>query len=154
MSFVTDVLILRDPRESTKKCSLTPIRGLPGIDLRGWKEGRTYPVGTRILLHPEGEVLSAADAGPGLLLIDCAWRRVPRMLRSVEGELVRRRLPRLTTAYPRKSRVFEDPGEGLASVEALFAALWILGERRMELLDGYRWREEFLRGNAGVLGVG
>ena len=117
------VLILRDPREAAAKCSLTPLRGLPGIEFVGWRHDRRYPVGRRILLHPDGQPLEAGDRGPGLLLVDCAWRRVPQLLRSIDGDLLRRRLPPLRSAYPRRSKLFEDPDQGLASVEALYAAL-------------------------------
>lgn len=142
-----EVLILRDPRESAAKCSLTPLRGLPRLRFERWEHGRTYAVGRRIVLHPEGELLGPADAGRDLLLVDCAWRRLPRLLSSVEGELLPRRLPPLVTAYPRRSKLFADPERGLASVEALFAALALLGERRPELLVAYRWRAEFLAAN-------
>jgi len=142
-----DVMILRDGRESTAKCSLTPLRGMPGLRFQSWRPEDRYAVGKRILLHPGGELLSAADAGSDLLLLDCAWRRVPLMRASLDGELALRRLPRLQTAYPRRSKLFEDPNEGLASVEALYAALAILGAPRSELLDGYRWRADFLSAN-------
>ena len=142
-----DVLILRDPRESTKKCSLTPLRGKPSIEFVRYDRERRVPVGERILLHPEGELLSEADRGHGLLLVDCAWRRVGSLLDTVDGTLIHRRLPALTTAYPRTSKVFKDPDAGLASVEALYAALAILGDARPELLAEYRWRDEFLRLN-------
>jgi len=75
---------------------------------------------------------------------------VPQVLRTLEGELALRRLPPLESAYPRRSKLFEDPAGGLASVEALYAALAILGEPRPELLDGYRWRERFLAANPGL----
>jgi len=145
-----DVLILRDPRESAAKCSLTPVRGLPGIDLRTWRFDQRYEVGGRVLLHPDGELLSARDAGHGLLLLDCAWRRLPQMLASLDGEPLLRRLPNLVTAYPRRSKLFADPGDGLASIEALYAALAILGDRRADLLEGYRWGRRFLTANPGL----
>ena len=142
-----DVLILRDPRESTKKCSLTPLRGTSGIRFVNYHPERRLDAGQRVLLSPAGEPISARDRGLPLLLVDCAWRRVPTLLKTVDGELVARRLPPLATAYPRKSIIFDDPREGLASVEALYAALALLGEVRPELLAGYHWREEFLRAN-------
>ena len=141
------ILILRDPRESKAKCSLTPLVGLSGIDFVEYRHQTRVDVGARILLHPEGDLLSEADAGQDLLLIDCSWRRVPRLLANVEGALTRRRLPELTTAYPRKSKTFEDPRSGLASVEALYAATQILGSPRPELLAQYRWRDAFLEAN-------
>jgi pre-rRNA-processing protein TSR3 len=146
------VLIVRDPRESAQKCSLTPLVGRERIDFVSYRGDRRVAAPGRILLHPEGELLTAADAGRDLLLVDCAWRRVDRLLATIDGELVRRRLPALRTAYPRASKVFADPPRGLASVEALYAALAILGEPREELLDGYHWRAEFLELNPGLAG--
>lgn len=145
-----DVLILRDPRESRRKCSLTPLRGLPGIRFVGYDRSKRLDADGRVLLSPEGDLLTAADTDRGLLLIDCSWRRVPSLLATVDGELHSRRLPELVTAYPRRSTVFQDPAGGLASVEALYAALAILGRGREELLDGYRWREEFLEANPAL----
>ena len=143
----TDILILRDPRESVKKCSLTPLRGREDVEFLKYDANRRYDAAGRILLHHEGELLSEADAGMGLFLVDSSWRRLPKLLGRVDGEPIRRRLPPLLTAYPRKSHVFEDPEPGLASIEALYAAVRILYGPRPELLDGYRWREEFLELN-------
>ena len=142
-----DVLILRDPRESARKCSLTPLVGLPGITFVVHGSGRRVDGAGRILLHPDGDEIGPADRGKGLLLVDCAWRRLPELLARVDGDPPRRRLPPLVTAYPRKSRVHPDPAQGLASVEALYAALALLGEPHPELLEGYRWAGEFLERN-------
>lgn len=144
------MLVLRDPRESVRKCSLSPLRGLEGIEFRAYLRGRRLDASGRALLHPEGELLGPADAAIGLLLVDCAWRHLPRLLEEVDGDPVRRRLPPLVTAYPRRSRVFEDPHAGLASVEALYAALALLGRPRPELLRGYRWADAFLAANPGL----
>ncbi len=142
-----DVLVVRDMRESPKKCSLRGLHHTEGVRFVRYNPDRRVEAGHRILLHPDGEELRARDAGSGLLLLDCSWRRVDLLLGTVDGDLVRRRLPPLVTAYPRRSRVAEDPSTGLASVEALYAALVLLGEPRPDLLEGYRWREEFLRAN-------
>jgi len=145
-----DVLILRDPREATKKCSLTPLRGTSGVQFVSYDGTRRLDAGRRLFLSPEGELLSERDRGLPLLLVDCAWRKVPALLKTIDGDLIPRRLPPLATAYPRKSMVFEDPGEGLASVEALYAALALLGEVHPELLAGYHWREQFLAANPSL----
>ena len=68
-----DILILRDPRESAAKCSLTPLRGLPGVRFAEYHPERRLDAGERVLLHPDGELLSSADRGRDLLLIDCAF---------------------------------------------------------------------------------
>ena len=145
-----DVLILRDPREATKKCSLTPLRGTSGIQFVTYGSARRLDAGRRLFLSPEGDLISGRDRGLPLLLVDCAWRKVPALLKTVDGELIPRRLPPLVTAYPRKSLTFEDPNEGLASVEALYAALALLGEVHPELLAGYHWREQFLAANPAL----
>lgn len=144
---MTQILVLRDPRESVKKCSLTPLRAHPSVAFRTYHPERRLDAAGHVLLHVDGEPLSEADAGRPLLLVDCSWRRVAQLLATVDGEPVRRALPPLRTAYPRKSTTFEDPGSGLASVEALFAATALLGEPDPTLLEAYRWREEFLAAN-------
>jgi pre-rRNA-processing protein TSR3 len=148
-----DVLILRDPRESLAKCSLTPLRGLPGVRFVDYHGRRRLAAGERVLLHPDGEELSPADRGRGLLLIDCAWRRVERCLRTVDGVLHPRRLPPFVTAYPRRSKTFADPERGLASVEALYLAALLLGAPRPDFLREYRWRAAFLEANRARLEV-
>ena len=109
--------------------------------------GITGQAGEMVLLHTDGEELGAADRGNDLLLIDCAWRRVPDLLARVDGVLHARRLPEFVSAYPRKSKTHADPAHGLASVEALFVATLVLGQPRPELLQHYRWRDAFLAAN-------
>jgi pre-rRNA-processing protein TSR3 len=148
------ILILRDPRESLARCSLTPLRGLPGIEFVDYHPERRLQACSRILLHAEGDEFGPADHDQDLLLIDCSWRRVGSLLRTVDGAPQRRRLPPLVSAYPRRSKTFPDPGNGLASVEALYAATLLLGHPRPELLRDYRWREAFLAANRQHLEAG
>jgi pre-rRNA-processing protein TSR3 len=145
-----DILILRDPRESLAKCSLTPLRDAPGVRFVNYHRERRLAAGRRVFLHPEGVELSLADRGLDLFLIDCAWRRVPQLRATADGELLPRRLPPLVTAYPRCSKTFVDPSQGLASVEALYAACALLGEPRPDFLAEYRWAEAFLAANPGL----
>ena len=147
MTGALDILIVHDPREPAKKCSLTPLRGMPGVRFVSVRGGKRVDAGRRIWLHPEGEELSQADRGIGLLLVDCTWRRLPKLSTCIDGELLRRRLPRLVTAYPRRSKLAPDPEHGLASVEALYAATALLDGPRPELLAQYRWSAEFLAAN-------
>ena len=142
--------ILRDPRESTKKCSLTPLRGHPSVSFRKYAPDRRLSAPGYLYLTPDGEELSPDDAGHPVLLIDCSWRRVPSLLATVEGPLRPRRLPLFNTAYPRKSSTFNDPETGLASVEALYAVSVLLGEPEPSLLENYRWRDQFLELNPSL----
>ena len=100
--------------------------------------------------HPDGEELTPADRGLDLLLVDCAWRKLAAISKAIDGELLARRLPKLVTAYPRRSKVALDPRDGLASVEALYAAISLLEGPRPELLANYRWAEQFLASNPSL----
>ena len=148
-------ILLRLGRESSRKCSLTPLRDREDLPLT-WKRHvprRRVDVGEVTLLHPEGEPLSPADADRPLLVVDSSWRHLPGVLAEVDGLLHRRSLPpSLRTAYPRKSTTFEAPANGLASVEALHAALCLLGDRDDSLLEGYRWADDWLENNSGIFG--
>jgi len=145
-----DILIVHDPREPAKKCSLTPLRGMPGVRFVSVKGGKRVDAGRRIWLDPDGEELGPADRGIGLLLIDCTWRRVPTLSKRIDGELLRRRLPDLVTAYPRRSKLVPDPEHGLASVEALYAAMALLDDPCPELMARYHWAGEFLAANPNL----
>jgi pre-rRNA-processing protein TSR3 len=145
-----DILIVHDPREPANKCSLTPLRGMPGVQFVPARGDRRVDATGRIWLHPDGDELTPADSGRGLLLIDCTWHRLPKLAARIDGEPVLRRLPRLVTAYPRRSKLARDPEHGLASVEALYAATALIDGPRPELLFGYRWSAEFLASNPAL----
>ena len=150
MTAALDILIVHDPREPAKKCSLTPLRGMPGVLFVPVRGSERVDGTGRIWLHPDGEELKPTDRGRGLLLVDCTWHRLPKLSARIDGEPVRRRLPRLVTAYPRRSKLARDPERGLASVEALYAATALLDGPRPELLVGYRWSAEFLAANSDL----
>ena len=88
--------------------------------------------------------LSVEDAGRPLLLLDSTWRLLPQLEACLHGAGVRRTLPAVGTAYPRVSKIAEDPNGGLASVEALYLAKLLLGERDDSLLEAYYWRKNFM----------
>jgi pre-rRNA-processing protein TSR3 len=142
-------LILRDSRESPAKCSLTAVRDRADLEFVRFRVEERYRAAGLTLLHCDGEPLGPADRDRPLLLLDSSWRRSEVILRRLDGvEFTRCIPPGFATAYPRRSRDYEDPAAGLASIEALYAAIGILRGRDDSLLAGYRWREEFLRLNA------
>lgn len=150
-----DLLILRDPKESWKRCSLAPLRELDGVRFVTWHPDLELDVTGRLLLDPHapelapGEVGVDADGRPTcpLFLIDSSWRRLATLRRAVVGEPIARSLPPVATAYPRRSSTFDDPGNGLASIEALFAATCFAGAPDVALLDGYHFKDAFLGAN-------
>lgn len=123
---------------------------MAGVRFVPMRVGQRVDAGRRIWLDPEGEELGPSDRGIGLLLIDCIWRRVSTLSKCIDGELIRRRLPHLVTAYPRRSKLVPDPEHGLASVEALYAATVLLNDPHPELLAQYRWAAQFLAANPGL----
>ena len=140
------VLIIRHPRERLSKCSLTPLQGRPELTFKKAQAGLKVDVTAYTLWAVDAPVLSAEDAGRPLLLLDSTWRLLPQLNACLVGEPVLRSLPRgINTAYPRVSKVSEDPLGGLASVEALYLARRFLGDDDLSLLDDYYWRDAFLR---------
>lgn len=104
-----------------------------------------------VVLHPEGEhVLSAEDRSAaeahGLAVVDSSWRRgpVPPVPRHPS-----RALPFLLAANP----VNYGKPFLLSCVEALAAALWILGHPRHseEILAKFAWGAQFLALNRDPL---
>ena len=157
-------LILRHRKERLSKCSLRGLEGRP--DLRFW----TYPLevsalesellqrGPVTLLIPGGPTLGRSDDHRPLLLLDGTWKLAARMERYLwqrSGKfLVPRSLPKnWITSYPRCQVHCQDPSQGLASVEALFAALMAIDRNTNGILDGYRWKESFLQRNSPAQAV-
>jgi len=154
-------LVLLDPKENRRKCSLTPLEGRGDVAFvrlrKPESNGLERPVeiaeSSGILLELGAPVLRAEDrtllgSGP-VILLDATWARIPKLRARFAfppgARLERRSLPPwVRTAYPRVSKVREDPPAGLASVEALYAASAILGKPVLDLLDAYRWRADFL----------
>jgi pre-rRNA-processing protein TSR3 len=81
-----------------------------------------------------------------LLLLDGSWRWAAVMNRDFL-DVPPRSLQGYRTAYPRRSKLWQDPDNGLASVEAWYLAYHLLGRPTAGLLDHYRWGAEFLRLN-------
>ena len=145
--------IIRHPKERRSKCSLTPLEGREDLRFFRARPGFSFDISGFTVLGLDAPELSVADAGRPLLLLDSTWRLLPQIEACLSGEGVRRTLPSVSTAYPRFSKIAEDPSGGLASVEALYLAKLMLGERDDSLLADYYWREGFLRSlrSAGIL---
>jgi len=141
---MTPISIIRHPKERRSKCSLTPLEGRKDLSYYKARDGWSFDVTGYTVLALDAQELSADDAGRPLLLLDSTWRLLPQLEACLRGEGVRRTLPAVATAYPRVSKIAEDPHGGLASVEALYFAKLLLGERDDSLLSAYYWRETFI----------
>lgn len=114
--------------------------------------GNRPPLEGYIRLAAEGPELSSADAERGVLLLDGSWRWAASMTRDFL-DVPPRSLRGWKTAYPRVSKQGTDPDNGLASIEALYAAYAILGRSTEGLLDHYHWAAKFLIENGFSRGV-
>ena len=139
-------VIVRHSHENPRKCSVLPLRGRPDVIFLNYPVANRPPLEGYLRFAAEGPELSRADADHGLLLLDGSWRWADKMTRDFE-DVPPRSLTGWKTAYPRVSKRGTDPANGLASVEALFAAYHILHRPTEGLLDDYHWAEEFLRAN-------
>ena len=139
-----ETVIIRHIKENFKKCSLTPLESRSQF-LFLTSNHTIYDGTNHILLTVDAPVLKAEDKGP-LLLLDATWKLLPEVAACVIGKPIYRSLPKdIITAYPRRSADGSDPNGGLASIEALFIAKLIMGERDESLLDQYYWKELFLK---------
>jgi pre-rRNA-processing protein TSR3 len=144
-------------KERRSKCTLESLRDRAGLTFVDPRPDEPVDATGHVVLDVEAPPLTASDAGRPLMILDATWRLQPALRRALTGAFVSRSLPSdLVTAYPRRSKLSPDPdpARGLASVEALFAALCILGHRDESLLDHYRWKDTFLHHcrNAGIPG--
>jgi len=166
------IVVIRHPKEKRSKCSLLPVEGREGTFFHRGTPDFSFDATGFLLLAPGAPEISHEDAflsegelaafqgddraqyvfrdGQGrairpVLLLDSVWRLLPGLRSLVHGSPLERSLPAwMKTAYPRVSKMTEDPSCGLASIEALYAALRLMGFDSPELLEGYYWRDGFM----------
>jgi len=146
-SVLRPTVIVVHPRENRAKCSVEPLRTVPGFEFWTFPKRGPQSIDGYVRLGIGGPLLTAADRARGLLLLDGTWRLAEKMERDYTAVPVRSLLP-WQTAYPRVSKVYADPTAGLATIEALFAAHAQLGLDTSTLLNQYRWGDQFLAMNA------
>ena len=140
-------VVIVHPKEKRKKCTVEPLRHRNDFVFRRFPERGDQPLTGYVRLGLGGTALSASDADCGLLVLDGTWRLTEKMEQDFR-DLPVRTLPTWKTAYPRTSKLFDDPLAGLATIEAIYVAYRILGRDVTGLLDDYHWREEFLSRNS------
>jgi pre-rRNA-processing protein TSR3 len=123
---------------------LTPLEGREDLCFHRARLGWEFDATGFIVLGLDAPVLSEADAEYPILLLDSTWRLLPQLEACLKGQGLRRSLPMVETAYPRVSKVSEDPLGGLASVEALYLSRLLQGRLDESLLEAYHWKDDFL----------
>lgn len=147
-------VILRHRRENLKKCSLRGLESRPDMRFLSYPQDPLPLLPNYIMLSFDGPLLSHDDCHRGLFILDATWRYAEVMGRYIDRQLPhieKRSLPSfLKTAYPRRQDDCADPQRGLASVEALYAAYFLMGRNLDGLLDFYYWQEQFVLLNPSV----
>jgi len=139
-------IIVVHPREKRSKCTVEPLRGREDYIFWTFPDRGNESLDGYFQLGLGGELLTAADAASGLLVLDGTWKLAGKMEPFFQ-DLPVRSLPEWQTAYPRVSKLYQDPVAGLATIEAVFAAQTILGRDTSDLLDSYYWADQFLELN-------
>jgi len=130
-----------------KRCTAKKLAKFHLVDLFSTRRPLTKE--KTVLLDPSAPTpLSSADVVTTLVAIDCSWKQREYAFRFFRSHN-KRRLPYLVAANPvNYGRPYE-----LTTVEALGAALYILGEplRANDLLSKFKWGPTFLALNAAPL---
>lgn len=148
MAFPTHppTIIVVHRRERRSKCSVEPLREREGFRFLTYPQEDDPIPENYVRLGIGGPMLSKADEESGLLVLDATWRLVEKIEKRYADVPVRS-IPDYQTAYPRVSKVHDDPSAGLATIEAVYAAYRHLGWDTEGLLDHYQWAEEYLERN-------
>ncbi len=139
-------ILVVHPKERASKCTVAPLRGREGFVFWNFPNRGPESLEGYVRLGIGGPLLSEDDADKGLLVLDGSWRWAEKM-EAEFADVPVRSLPAWETAYPRASKLFEDPAAGLATIEAIYAAYIKLGRDTAGLLGHYHWAEEFLAKN-------
>lgn len=153
MQLYPPTVIWRHRRENLRKCSLRGLEGREDICFYTYPKERLPDLSGYILLAIDAPPLTEEDSGRGLFLLDATWRYAETMMKQVDSAslMEKRSIPsHFRTAYPRRQEDCFDPERGLASVEALYIAYYLMGRDAAGLLEHYHWKERFLEMNFNV----
>jgi pre-rRNA-processing protein TSR3 len=140
-------VIVVHPRE---KRSVEPLRGRADFVFWTFPNQGPESIDGYVRLGIGGDELSEEDSAKGLLVLDGTWKLAEKM-EPFYSELPVKSLPAWQTAYPRVSKLWEDPTSGLATIEAIFAAHVCMQRDTTGLLDSYYWADEFVTKNQSYL---
>ena len=131
------------PRERRSKCTVEPLRSRDDFVFVCFPNKVPVALDGYVRLGMDGPQLSSEDAESGLLVLDGTWKLASRM-KPFYSDLPVRSLPQIMTAYPRVSQLFQDPSDGLATIEAVYMAFVLMNRPTDGLLDKYHWKDRFL----------
>ncbi len=147
------ITVIRHPKENHKKCSLRHLHTHKDFEFFNAVDGFSFDATGYTLLEINAPTMSEADAQRPILLLDSTWHLLPKIRAKVYGNFVSRSLPlTIKTGYPRVSKMHADPN-GLATVEALYAALKFAGCKAPDIIREYQFAQHFLKVNGWLSDV-
>lgn len=136
-------VVIVHPRERRSKCTVEPLRSRDDFVFVRFPKKVPVALDGYVRLGMNGPQLSSEDTESGLLVLDGTWKLASRM-EPFYSDLPVRSLPQIVTAYPRVSQLFQDPSDGLATIEAVYMAYLLMNRPTDGLLDKYHWKDHFL----------
>jgi pre-rRNA-processing protein TSR3 len=148
-----NVIVIQHRKERASKCSLRPLKSFETIKFYRYPLRMETEFSKGYALSFEGPLLSPADHDAAIVVFDATWRYAQKMQKHPSFNIFEQRSLdfRWKTAYPRRQHDCKSPSKGLASVEALYAALLQIGQVDENLLNHYYWRVEFLKINEELI---
>ncbi len=141
------ITILKDFKESPKRCSILWLRGKDGFEFLDRKKFDEYDFSGMVLLRPDGEPAGKLGKDEKILLVDSNWRKAKKMYHRLEEKydnLKKISINGFVSAYPwKKGR----PENGLCSIETLWVLKLLAGERDDSLFQNYKWKDRFFEVN-------
>lgn len=150
MQMFPPTIVWRHRKENLKKCSLRGLESRADFRFFSYPDQVLPDLSNYVLLTIDAPPLEKEDAQKGLVIIDGTWRYAEKMVHRIDEipGLERRSIPlHYRTAYPRHQTDCPFPERGLASLEAIFIAYYILGRDTSNLLNNYYWKEQFCKTN-------
>ncbi len=140
-------VVIRHPKENRQKCSLRHLHERDDFVFFNANDGFSFDATNYTLLEINAPTMSEYDANRPILLLDSTWHLLPKIRAKVYGDFIPRSLPpSIKTAYPRVSKMHEDPN-GLATIEALYVALKFAGRLDISVIRQYPFAQHFLEIN-------
>jgi pre-rRNA-processing protein TSR3 len=144
------VYALIEGEDDPKKCTA---RKMVRMKLaRQVENAKTIPAGALVLNPMAEQAVSRTDRAraerSGIVVLDCSWKKLEKFP-EIRKDLRHRALPYMLAANPVN---YGHPCT-LSSVEAVAAALWILGEadHARNIMSKYGWGNSFITLNGALL---
>ena len=140
------IFILKDYKESEKKCSIIHLRGKKGFEFLDRRKFDDYDFSGFTLLHHDGKPVIKIKRNEKILLVDSNWRKAKKMYNRIQQKFNVKlvSVQGFKSAYPWKAG---RPENGLCSIEVLWVLSLLAGQRDDSLFENYLWKKEFFEIN-------